>query len=116
MNESAIEKVHRLKARHAFGIATNSIALHGIPQNNVLAAEDIEIARDLLQDPCTSTTYDRVVEVCEDILGTEHTFLTRIMNTKECAEFVRGLTALCSYVADVRNRFEIKQTPMQSPF
>jgi hypothetical protein len=105
MNETAIEKVHRLKARHGLGIATTCIALHGIPQNHALACDDINVAHDLLQHPCTSTTYERVVEVCEDILDTEHMFLTRIMNTKECAELVRGLTALCSYVADVRARF-----------
>lgn len=105
-SETSIEIVHRKKALRGLGLVVQHIKKVQIPSVHAMAIEDIEIAYEFLHEPCTSETYDRVLEVYTDILDTEHTFLSRTMTNAECAELVRTLTALRAYVSDILTRFE----------
>ena len=105
-SEPPIESVHRQKALRGLGLVVQHIKKVTIPSVHAMAIEDIETAHGFLQEPCTSETYDRVLEVFTDILDTEHMFLSRTMTNKECAEFVRTLSALRAYVSDILTRFE----------
>jgi len=105
-SEVPIEIVHRKKALRGLGLVVQHIKKNQIPPVHAMAIEDIEIAYEFLHEPCTPETYNRVSEVCTDILDTEHTFLSRTMTNAECAEFVRTLTALRAYVSDILTRFE----------